>query len=423
MPLEPPPDSAGSGEALRRSLDQLGGDLEWEGEAEPAALLVEAWKAARSGPADTLTHGFHTYPARLHPAVAAHVLDAWLARRVPRSGPPPGVLDPFCGSGTVLVECTARGLPSVGVDLNPLAVRLSRLKCELRSPEPCERLMATARAVTEASLEHVRARDNVRAPLPRSEVAWYAPHVLKELAGLWLEIGKVGSQADREALTLVFSSLVVKFSKQRADTSEIAVDKRLRKGLASEFFLRKCRELVERWGALRGRVAGLGAPAGAGRPTVLSGDARTVDRLLPDRLFEFILSSPPYGGTYDYVQHQARRFPWLGIDPTRFDRNEIGARRQVADQDDGLETWNRDLTSVLVALRRVAAPNAHLVLVMGDTKWRGHVVPATAQLKALAPDCGWRFVAAASEPRVDWHGEASRREHLVQFTTDQDAPG
>lgn len=403
----------------RRSLDQLGGSLEWEGEPAPAERLAEAWTAAQSGSADTLTHGFHTYPARLHPAVAAHVLDTWLALRSPRAGASPGVLDPFCGSGTVLVECTARGLPSVGVDLNPLAVRLSRLKCELRSSEQRERLLTVAQAVTEASLEHVRARDNVRAPLPRTEVAWYAPHVLKELAGLWVEIGRVGAEADREALTLVFSSLVVKFSRQRADTSEIAVDKRLRKGLASEFFLRKCRELVERWEALRERVASLGQPTGALRPTVLSGDARAVDRLVPDRLFELILSSPPYGGTYDYVQHQARRFPWLGIDPARFDQNEIGARRQVADPDDGLEAWSRDLTSVLVATRRVALPGAQLVLVMGDTKWRGRIVPAPAQLKELAPACGWRFVAAASEPRVDWHGGSARREHLVQFATDQ----
>lgn len=31
------------------------------------------------------------------------------------------VLDPFCGTGTTLVECKKRGIPSVGIEANPMA--------------------------------------------------------------------------------------------------------------------------------------------------------------------------------------------------------------------------------------------------------------------------------------------------------------
>jgi tRNA G10 N-methylase Trm11 len=37
------------------------------------------------------------------------------------------ILDPFCGSGTALVEARANGLRAVGVDLNPLAVSVSNV--------------------------------------------------------------------------------------------------------------------------------------------------------------------------------------------------------------------------------------------------------------------------------------------------------
>jgi hypothetical protein len=240
--------------------------------------------------------------------------------------------------------------------------------------------------------------------------------VLKELAGLWTEIGRTAPPEDREALTLVFSALLVKFSRQRADTSEVAVDKRLRKGLVSEFFLRKARELAERWGALAERARHAEGRPEPGPPRVLAGDARAVDTLVGKRRFDLILSSPPYGGTYDYVQHQARRYPWLGIDPARFEAHEIGARRRVAEQEDGLETWDRDLAEVLVALRAVATRRARLILLMGDAKSRGRILPADEQLRELAPACGWTFVASASESRVDWHGGDPRREHLVMFT-------
>lgn len=41
------------------------------------------------------------------------------------------VLDPFCGSGTTLCEARIRGMKSVGIDLNPLSVLISRVKTGL----------------------------------------------------------------------------------------------------------------------------------------------------------------------------------------------------------------------------------------------------------------------------------------------------
>ena len=38
------------------------------------------------------------------------------------------VWDPFCGSGTVLLEARHQGLDAIGVDLNPLAVAIANAK-------------------------------------------------------------------------------------------------------------------------------------------------------------------------------------------------------------------------------------------------------------------------------------------------------
>ena len=38
------------------------------------------------------------------------------------------VLDPFCGTGTTLVECKKLGIASVGLEANPLAAFVSRVK-------------------------------------------------------------------------------------------------------------------------------------------------------------------------------------------------------------------------------------------------------------------------------------------------------
>src|SRR6266480_2150907 len=40
------------------------------------------------------------------------------------------VLDPFCGTGTTLVECKKLGLQSVGIEANPMAHFASRVKTD-----------------------------------------------------------------------------------------------------------------------------------------------------------------------------------------------------------------------------------------------------------------------------------------------------
>ena len=52
--------------------------------------------------------------------------------------------------------------------------------------------------------------------LPPAEIGWYEPHVLKEMAGLFSVIQEIEEPRLREAFTFVFSSLVVKFSRQRS---------------------------------------------------------------------------------------------------------------------------------------------------------------------------------------------------------------
>ena len=109
----------------RRALSHVGGDVELWGDGEAADRLGAAIDVPTSAEAEELArahvHGFHSYPARMHPLVARRLVEEF-------SAPGELVLDPFCGSGTVLVEAALAGRRAVGVDANPLAVRLAVLK-------------------------------------------------------------------------------------------------------------------------------------------------------------------------------------------------------------------------------------------------------------------------------------------------------
>lgn len=387
----------------RRPLEQHGGPIQSTGPVESRIMLVRALEAASGAEPDTLTHGFHTWTARMHPAIASVVIDGL----TPERG---SVLDPFAGGGTVPLEAYIAGRTSLGSDLNPLGPLLGRVRCQTRDANSRHRLETTLREVAVKSEERVRARVAAIAPIPKSVAAWYDGHVLKELAGLREEIMACTESMDRDAMRIVFSSILVKTSKKRADSSRAEIEKTIRKGLATEFFLRKGLELVERYEALAAYV-----PKGAKSPKFMNADVRALDRLLPpETLFDLVLSSPPYGGTYDYAEHHALRYAFLGLDPAALEHDEIGARR-FANDFGSLRRWDEETFAYLDAMRRRLRPEGNVVLVVGDGRVEGEHVPAIDQLTAIAPHAGLEVHATASEPRQGFGYEDGppRAEHLV----------
>ena len=384
-------------DSKKKALSNQGGAVERFGEGVESARLAEAL-AESAGPTDELTHGFHSYPARMHPRIARKVLQLY---------PGDPVVDPFCGSGSVLVEARVAGRRALGVDLSPLGVRLARVKVDARNEASRARFRATLEGIAERSEERVRTRIDARAPLPKSELQWYAPNVLKELAGLLEEIRAVEDVEDRRALEMLLSSIIVKVSKQRSDTSTRMEDNRIRKGLPTELFLDKGIELVGRWAELW-EVASK-SPS----PRVIEGDALQLRERLPKNTRAgLVLTSPPYGGTYDYVEHHMRRYPWLGIDPSRMRRNELGARRDFRRGKD-TQRWDQQVRQVLRAISAVKAKDAAIVLLVGDAQIGDRRIDASRQLGRLAPDAGLRWVASASQSRPDFTGNDDRRESLV----------
>ena len=68
-----------------------------------------------------LTHGFHAYPAKMIPQIADKLLSEFGKNANV-------VFDPFCGTGTSLVESKLRNIDSIGFDLNPLALLIANVK-------------------------------------------------------------------------------------------------------------------------------------------------------------------------------------------------------------------------------------------------------------------------------------------------------
>lgn len=80
-------------------------------------------------PEDQIVHGWYRFVLSFPP----HLVRAYLERfgLTPRHR----VLDPFCGTGTTLVECQKHGIPSTGIEATPMAHFASQVKVDW-TPSP-----------------------------------------------------------------------------------------------------------------------------------------------------------------------------------------------------------------------------------------------------------------------------------------------
>ena len=388
--------------ALRKPLSGGVSKLFLEGDPQQCKVLRAAFSASE-GRADLLTHGFHSYPARMH-CLTARVLLERLAE------PRQSVLDPFCGGGTVPVEAMLRGCKAVGSDLNPLAIRVAEVKTELRGSEARKRFLSVLQAVAEASERRVRERVPIRAKVPKAEVQWYEPHTLMELAGLLREIHAVPNPRDQRALEVLFSAIVGKFAQQRSDTSVATQSKRIRKGLPTEFFHRRGRELVRRWEALEEAVLVQQKDHKVIAPKLMNKDVRA----LPSRLrgVHWVITSPPYPGVYDYVDHHQRRMAWLGINRDEFRRREIGARRRQWNPE-AQERWEQELLDTLRTIAGLLRNDGHAILLLGDGRFGRKPVASKEMVRELASKAGMHLSASVTNQPAAGTGLRARAEHLL----------
>jgi site-specific DNA-methyltransferase (cytosine-N4-specific) len=152
-------------------------------------------------------------PSKLHPYPARFI------ENIPRTlidvlGCPKGsvVFDPFCGSGTTLFEAQCLGYDSIGVDLNPIACLLSKVKTRsLPSLFTQAYLMVHTKALSAYCENHY-------IPAIPNLDHWFKKEVQIALSTIMSEIALQQDEEIREALQLALSSIIVRVSNQDSDT-------------------------------------------------------------------------------------------------------------------------------------------------------------------------------------------------------------
>ena len=342
-------------------------------------------------PIERFTHGMHTYPAGLHPLAARDLLDGL---------PGDSLLDPFCGGGTVLIEGRLAGRRTHGRDISPVALLVARG----RSASPPAEIVAAFRSAGRKIAADARKATESPSRTKLDAVSeWYSADALVELEAI--RRGVVHAAAEvQPLLEMCFSSILVKVSWRKSDTSSLRVVHHRPPGTTAVLFHKKVRELGRALDELREAI-----PAGTPPADVQSGDARHVSLEQP---VDLVLTSPPYPSTYDYVPLQQLRGAWLGFEVDA--PEEIGSRRQFREYGKAARRrWIEDTHTWTTRAAAALRPGGHLVVVIGDGLAAQGPIDTAGPTYDAAQRAGLLPIAMASVLRADHARATTRWEHII----------
>lgn len=223
------------------------------------------------------------------------------------------VLDPFCGTGTTLVECRKLGIPSVGIEPTPMAFFASSVKVDW-SPNPA-RMVAHADRVAESVLKRLRT-DGIR-----DEEAFFSLEDLRPLGKLLtlppeaeaLLLARSISPLPLHKTLVLLASLEAARSPRCLQHERLALASALVNDISNLHFgpevgvgpMKKDAFVVPAWLAWVRTIAndlrGL-QQLPAASVDLHCGDARRLLGAIRERSIHAVITSPPYPNEKDYTR-------------------------------------------------------------------------------------------------------------------------
>ena len=257
-------------------------------------------------PNDTnyLTHGFHKYPAKFIPHIPR-----WAIAKYGRADRPGAVLDPFCGSGTTLVESLLAGRNATGIDIDPLSALISKVKT---TPVDIGLLEAVCNSISGTSL---RKPDEMFMPAADNLSHWFTADVVSKLSAIRTAIEETRTRFPYEEMQDVYDLLIVCFSSIIRRVSN--ADNQSQKTYVSHTRPKVPEETLETWNTqleyFRRRITEFsGRCSPETRTRILTASSDSLSAGLCEGPVAMVVTSPPYIKAVDYVYNQMIELFWIG---------------------------------------------------------------------------------------------------------------
>jgi len=362
------------------------------------------------------------------------------------------VLDPFCGSGSVLIESILQGRNAIGIDLNPLATTLATAKtAKLNQNKLSQQLSVFTRELSPARNSFNYNFPNahlwfteftlVRLGILRNVLTEFLPLIPSDYACFWKSLAYSIVRACSNADTRGPKPFISK----RARINRVG-----KNFDPFEIFLSKARSWIEIESQF---FKSLDVTGEASNVRVIEGDSRNLSRMINPADIDVVITSPPYLSAQDY--YRASKLQLFVFDSsnndqlTKWSRDLVGSDRILRNDSllelqlvsrtaesyrDKLKEKDRrraqifakyvlDMKDVIHELSKSLKNRARLGIVSSYNLSAGILIPTYEIIQELAIGAGFRLTARYSDKirdrwvpiRRNGHNGVILEEYLLLF--------
>lgn len=274
------------------------------------------------------------------------------------------VLDPFCGVGTTNLSCKQNRIESIGFDISPLSVFVSRVKTADYDIEDLEKSVTSALKWKFERPKKIPQEDYIRKAFP-----------IFSLEDIIFYRNKILEISDEKIRNFLFLALVDSSIKSSFARKEGAVVKIFKKRVppVSKLFKYKIRKMLRDL-----KITNLDPI-----PTKIeTGDARLLN--LENDSVDCVITSPPYLNKIEYTKIYKLELSLF------FDYPETQLRSYVGKGEDAERDYFDDMKKALNEIYRVSKDGARVVVVIGGGCFPDHVVLCDERIAETAKNVGFK---------------------------------
>jgi DNA modification methylase len=288
-------------------------------------VIDETWDFRRANTKE-FTHCFHSYPAMMIPQVARRILEKY-------AGKSKVLFDPYCGSGTSLVEANLKGINAVGTDINPLARLISKSKTTKIDVQVLDLFLQDFNNFIFSINFQVDRIKSVIIPNVKNIDYWFSKSVQQKLGIIRAYIESINNISIRNFFNVAFSETVRECSYVKKGEFKLVRSKNFHKKEEVDVFGMMISKLSRN---KKGLLEFMQSCNNETQTSVY--DFNTVEKIptniIKPNSIDIVITSPPYGDsrtTVAYGQFSRLANEWLGYrEANQIDNISMGGQKAVS---------------------------------------------------------------------------------------------
>jgi len=248
-------------------------------------------------------HGIHEYKGKFNPQIVRAIMNICGTDNLSR------VLDPFCGSGTSLLEAQLQGCEAYGIDVNPMAVFIANTKTNIIfHQEDIAAFDVTSFILNvQRQIHTVSYPGDVRTEYLRK---WFREDIFEFIESWRTEADSIANNTIRDLLLLSMSNVLRDYSEQ--EPSDLRVRRRnspypgepIAEAVRKSFL--RCQSKISQFPISQQKTSY--------KRACIVNKSSSSDTLENFPIFDLAVTSPPYATALPYIDTQRLSIVWLGLD-------------------------------------------------------------------------------------------------------------